>query len=179
MAMRKTFIWLLNGLALLGNTALISCQPQALSKPATLYPTPKVAFGFVVYGGVKNDQMYFLPLKDSAKYDILSTDFKSEMLKDGFSFSPTNRVRDELALMDTFCITNQLHDQRLRRYMGRTLFTPVRIVYEIDPNASGVFHNEGLVDTITLGRSRYEKSGEKVTLVVRFPGADVLKISGI
>ena len=53
------------------------------------------------------------------------------------------------------------------------------MVYEIDPDAPGVFTKEGLVDTITLGQHRYDKRGEKVTLVVRFPGADVLKISAL
>jgi hypothetical protein len=67
--------------------------------------------------------------------------------------------------------------QPLRKYLGRTLFTPVRMVYEIDPNAPSVFTKEGLVDTITLGQHRYDKRGEKVTLVVRSPSAGVLNMS--
>ena len=179
--MKKTIVSIpfFKGAALLGQVFLIGCQPQAPDKLTPSYPHPIVAYGFVVYGGARYGQMYFVPLKDSTQREVLPTDFRTERLKEGFLFNASSKVRDALSLMDTFSIANQLHDQRLQKYMGRELFTPVRIVYEIDPNALDVFSSPGLVDTITLGRHRYEKSGEKITLIVRFPGADVLKISPI
>ena len=162
---------------LVGSLLLMGCHPAG--KSVVAYPQPVVAFGFVVFGGVRNDQTYFVPLKDSTRREVAPTDFRTERLRDGFSFRASAPIKNALALLDTFRIVNQLHDPRLQKYVGRTLFTPVRMVYEIDPDAPGVFTKEGLVDTITLGQHRYDKRGEKVTLVVRFPGADVLKISAL
>ena len=160
-----------------GSLLLMGCHPA--EETVAAYPQPVVAFGFVVFGDVRNDQMYFVPLKDSTRREVAPADFCTERLRDGFSFRASASVKDALALLDTFRIVNQLHDPQLRKYVDRTLFTPVRMVYEIDPDAPGVFTKEGLVDTITLGQHRYDKRGEKVTLVVRFPGADVLKISAL
>ncbi|MBF9239905.1 hypothetical protein I2I05_21110 [Hymenobacter sp. BT683] len=162
---------------LVGSLLLMGCH--LAGETGAAYPQPVVAFGFVVFGGVGNDQMYFVPLKDSTRREVMPTDFRTERLRDGFSFRPSAPIKDALALLDTFSIVNQLHDPRLQKHMGRTLFTPVRMVYEIDPDALGVFTKAGLVDTITLGQHRYDNRGEKVTLVVRFPGADVLKISAL
>ena len=162
---------------LVGSLLLMGCHPAGETVAA--YPQPVVAFGFVVFGDVRNDQMYFVPLKDSTRREVAPADFCTERLRDGFSFRASAPIKDALALLDTFRIVNQLHDPRLQKYVGRTLFTPVRMVYEIDPDAPGVFTKEGLVDTVTLGQHRYDKQGEKVTLVVRFPGADVLKISAL
>ena len=44
------------------------------------YPQPVVAFGFVVFGGVRNDQTYFVPLKDSTRREVAPTD-KDDQIK--------------------------------------------------------------------------------------------------
>jgi|GEM_PF-4402179 len=169
----------MKGIFVLLGLLMASCHQKLPHELPPIYPQPVVAFGFVVYGSIHSDQMYFVPLKDSTGGEISPQDFKSERLGTGFLFSSSTRIQDALALIDTFTISNQLHDHRLVKDMGVTTYSPVRIVYEIDRDALGVFSKDSGIDTITLGRNRYEKSGEKISFVIRFPGADVLKVGRI
>lgn len=169
----------MKNLFLLVSLFLISCCSQTQNNLTSIYPRAVTAFGFVVCGSVHNDQVYFVPLKDSTTQSVKSNDFKTEALGTGFLFSASSVVRKELGLLDSFKITNQLRDKRLVRQMGNTLYIPVRIVYEADPAAPDTFAKVGLSDTISLGEERYKEKGRKVKFVVHFISADVLKIGKI
>jgi len=160
----------------LAGLALWGCQSQQEAVVNTGYPRPMVAFGFVVYRGLNSGQMYFVPLKDSTATAVSIHDFRSDALGEGFSFWASGRISVELSVAKSYQIVNEYDNIRGGISIDTLSYSPVRIVYEIDPDGPGAGSGAGHSDSIKLGQNRPGKGGKQVQFIVQFIGADVLKV---
>lgn len=160
---------------LLAGILLTGCTKSTDNKVVSKYPKPVVKFGFITFDRY-DGRLNFVPLKDSSKVFVSPQDFKTELLNTGFGFSPSQRVSDEIKLLPHYTVTNDLHDFRLIKYKGTSSYIPARIVYELDADGRDVLYSKGLSDTIKYGEGRYGKPGRNIRCIIKFPGADVLKV---